>query len=406
MTEGRAVLHMALRGGAAAPGGDDVAGTLERFLAFAETVRPGAGHRCDQYRDRRVGSRPGDGGSAALRRHDRDGPTGCTSSRTSIGAHFLDTVAGLDPARTLVIVASKTFTTLETMANAELARDMAGAHAGGQDGRRLDQHRRAVPAFGIPEDRVFGFWDWVGGRYSVWGAIGLPVAIGVGAAKFRAFLAGAAAMDRHYREAPLAENLPVLLALAAIWRRNVMGLASTVVAPYCQRLARLPAYLQQLEMESNGKSVRRDGTRVPRHTCPVIWGEPGTNAQHSFFQLLHQGTEPIAVDFIAATAVPGSQDHGHRLLMANLWAQATALAFGSRADPGFDPAEANPHRFYGGNRPSTTITIETLDAHHLGQLIALFEHKVHACGAIWGINSFDQWGVELGKKLTKTALER
>ncbi len=412
-TEGRAVLHMALRGGADAPEGDDIAGTLDRFLGFAEDVRSGRfagtnGPITDVVNIGIGGSDLGPVMVARALRPDNDGPRLHFVSNVD-GAHLVDTVAGLDPARTLVVIASKTFTTLETMANARLARNWLGSHAGDQMAA-VSTNLEGCAEFGIPEERVFGFWDWVGGRYSVWSAIGLPVAIGIGAANFRAFLDGAAAMDRHFREAPLERNLPVLLALIGIWRRNAMGWPSVALIPYDQRLERFPAYVQQLDMESNGKLVTREGETVTTATGPVIWGEPGTNAQHSFFQLLHQGTDVIPVDFIAAAQPRAADPEHHALLLANCLAQGQALAFGRTADEvraemeaaGKMPdkiADLTAHRTFPGNRPSTTILFRELNAFALGRLIALFEHKVFVQGAIWGVNSYDQWGVELGKAL-------
>ncbi len=420
LTEGRAVLHMALRRGADAPDGDDVAGVLGRMLAFAEDVRAGryraeAGAFTDIINIGIGGSDLGPAMVARALEPDRDGPRLHFVSNVD-GAHLADVVRGLDPARTLVIVASKTFTTQETMTNARSAR----AWLEGAVGDRAGAHMAAVStnidgagAFGIDADRVFGFWDWVGGRYSVWSAIGLPVAIGIGAADFRRFLDGAAAMDRHFRTAPLGENLPVLLALIGIWRRNAMGWPSVALIPYDQRLERFAAYVQQLDMESNGKRTTRAGGAVARASGPVIWGEPGTNAQHSFFQLLHQGTDIVPVDFIVAAnpreggAAAEGKPH-HAALLANCLAQSEALAFGrSEAEVRAAMAGAAPeeierlaaHRTFPGNRPSTTILHGRLDPYSLGRLIALFEHKVFVQGVIWDVNSFDQWGVELGKEL-------
>ncbi len=404
LTEHRAVLHMALRGGAEPPAGDDVQGTLDRFLAYAENVR-GRGIT-DVVNIGIGGSDLGPAMVAQALSPDIDGPRLHFVSNVD-GAHLADTVKGLNPETTLVIVASKTFTTLETMANARAAREWLGGRG---EMAAVSTNLEGCAEFGIPGERVFGFWDWVGGRYSVWSSIGLPVAIGIGAAKFREFLAGAAAMDAHFRDAPLAESLPVLLALAGIWRRNAMGWPTVALIPYDQRLARFPAYVQQLDMESNGKQVTREGEAVPTATGPVIWGEPGTNAQHSFFQLLHQGTDVVPVDFIAA-ATPRDADAGHHmLLMANMLAQGQALAFGKpaaevrdeMAAKGASSAEIErlvPHRTFPGDRPSTTILFRRLDPFSLGRLIALFEHKVFVQGAIWGVNSYDQWGVELGKVL-------
>jgi len=414
-TEGRAALHMALRGSVPAPPGDDVAGVTARFLDFAEAVRAGrvrvpGGAVADVVNLGIGGSDLGPAMAAAALAPDCDGPRVHFVSNVD-GAHLADTLAGLDPCRTLLVVASKTFTTQETMANARTAR--AWATAGGGDPARqmaaVSTNVAAAGAFGIPTDRVFGFWDWVGGRYSLWSAIGLALAIAIGAARFRALLDGAAAMDRHFLTAPLAENLPVLLGLIGVWRRNAMGWPTLALIPYDQRLARFPAYVQQLAMESNGKRVTGTGTPVPRATAPVIWGEPGTNAQHSFFQLLHQGTDVVPVEIILAAcprAAPG--DH-HRLLVANALAQIGALAFGrdeaatrrAMADAGLAPGEIErlaPHRCFPGDRPSTLILHRRLDAFALGRLIALYEHRVFVEGVLWGVNSFDQWGVELGKE--------
>ncbi|MEM7499199.1 MAG: glucose-6-phosphate isomerase [Pseudomonadota bacterium] len=419
-TEGRAVLHMALRLSIAPEieGVDEVVPTLERFLAFAEDVRAGrfvaaSGEVTDIINIGIGGSDLGPAMAARALVPDIDGPRLHFVSNVD-GAHLTDVTRALDPATTLVVVASKTFTTLETMANAASAKawlEAAGLDAGAQMAA-VSTNAEATAAFGIDPSRVFGFRDWVGGRYSVWSAIGLPLAIGIGAEGFRAFLKGAADMDRHFLEAPLEANLPVIFALAGIWRRNALGYPATALIPYDQRLERFAAYVQQLDMESNGKRVMRDGTPVPTATGPAIFGEPGTNAQHSFFQLLHQGTDVIPVDFIAAAEPREDLGNHHALLLANCLAQGAALAFGKteeevraemRAD-GKDAAEIDalaPHRTFPGDRPSTTILHRRLDPYTLGRLIALFEHKVFVQGAIWGINSYDQWGVELGKALAK-----
>jgi len=336
-----------------------------------------------------------------------------------IRSHFVSNVDGhdlapllewLEPDRTLFIVASKTFTTQETMANARTAKAWFQA-AGGTDIAKhfcaTTTNVRAAAEFGITA--TFGFWDWVGGRYSLWSAIGLPLAIAVGADHFRALLAGAHAMDRHFAEAPLARNLPVLLGLLDVWYRNFHGCTSRSVAPYHQGLARLPAYLQQLEMESNGKRVDAGGEPLPYATAPVVWGEPGTNGQHAYFQMLHQGTDVIPVEFIAvretsherldlAPAVRAALEDQHAKLLANCLAQSQALMQGRPGSAG--------HRGFPGNRPSTTLMLERLDPHSLGALLALYEHRVFTAGAVWGINSFDQWGVELGKTLCGELLPR
>ncbi|MEL6233185.1 MAG: glucose-6-phosphate isomerase [Pseudomonadota bacterium] len=412
-TENRAVLHMALRGGATPPEGADVAGTLSRFLDYAETVR--AGPITDVIN---IGIGGSDLGPVMVTRAlapDHDGPRLHFVSNVD-GAHLADTVQHLDPATTLVIIASKTFTTLETMTNARSARDwLAQAGDPGPRMAAVSTNLSGTAEFGIAPERVFGFWDWVGGRYSVWSAIGLPVALAVGADAFRAFLAGAAAMDAHFREAPLVENLPVLLALAGLFRRNGMGWPTVALIPYDQRLERFPAYVQQLDMESNGKRVGRDGQRLAGATGPVIWGEPGTNSQHSFFQLLHQGTDVIPAEFIAARSPRAADPHHHALLMANCLAQAQALAFGrteaevrdAMAAAGKSAEEIDrlaPHRTFPGDRPSTTLLLDRLDPAGLGGLVALYEHKVMVQGIIWGVNSYDQWGVELGKELASALI--
>ncbi|TYO89252.1 glucose-6-phosphate isomerase [Oceanicella actignis] len=419
VTEGRAALHMALRGSVPAPRGDDPAATLARFLDFAEAVRQGrvvgAGGPFTHVVNIGIGgSDLGPAMAARALAPDIDGPRLRFVSNVD-GADFAEAVADLDPARTLVIVSSKTFGTLETLANARLARDWLGPSAAGQMAA-ASANVEACARFGIPAERVFGFWDWVGGRYSVWSAIGLPLAIGIGAQRFRAFLDGAAAMDRHFLTAPAERNLPLLLGLIGVWRRNAMGWPTVALIPYDHRLARFPAYVQQLDMESNGKRVTLQGDPCPMATSPVIWGEPGTNAQHSFFQLLHQGTDVVPVDFIAA-ALPRAADPGHHdMLLANCLAQARALAFGRTeaeaaahmAAAGETPeriARLAPHRTFPGDRPSTTILHRQLDPFALGRLIALFEHRAFVQGVIWNVNSFDQWGVELGKETAGGLIE-
>ena len=343
-----------------------------------------------------------------------DGPRAHFVSNVD-GAHIHDTLKGLDPETTLFIIASKTFTTIETMTNAETAQKWieaalgksATAHHFVAVSTALDK----VAKFGIASDRVFGFWDWVGGRYSLWGAIGLPIMIAVGPENFRAFLAGAHAMDEHFRTAPPEENIPILMGLVGFWHRVICGYPARAVIPYDQRLSRFPAYLQQLDMESNGKRVTLDGTAAATPTGPLVWGEPGTNGQHAFFQLLHQGTDVIPVEFLAA-AVGHEPDlrHHHDLLLANVLAQSAALMKGrtleeARAqmlDKGMAAAEVDriaPHRVFTGNRPSITLLYKTLDPYTFGRLIALYEHRVFVEGVLFGINSFDQWGVELGKEL-------
>ncbi|WMS41145.1 glucose-6-phosphate isomerase [Acuticoccus sp. MNP-M23] len=430
LTEGRAVLHAALR----SPGpffvdgadvSDDVALVRDRFLAFADGVRSGAIAAADGGRFTDVVN-IGIGGSdlgprmavRALTPYRGDGPNVHFVANVD-GADISDTLAGLDPARTLVLVASKTFTTQETMTNAATARawivDGPGEDAVADHFAAISTAADKVSAFGIGEDRMFGFWDWVGGRYSVWSAIGLAVAIAIGSDNFRAFLAGGAAADTHFREKPLGENIPVVMALLGDWYRTFFNFGAHAVLPYDQRLIEFAAHLQQVDMESNGKRVTREGAPVDGPTGPVIFGEPGTNGQHAFYQLLHQGTEPIPCDILVA-AVPHEKvsDH-HAKLVANALAQTQALMRGrtleeARAqliDKGESDAEADrlaPHRVFPGNRPSNTIAYRTLDPFTLGKLLAFYELKVFVEGIIWDINSFDQWGVELGKELAGVLL--
>ncbi|MEP9379396.1 glucose-6-phosphate isomerase [Aquabacter sp. CN5-332] len=431
-TEDRAVLHMALRDGSDEPltldGTDvrtDVRTTLERLGAFAAAVRSGAiaGNRGHAFTDVvNIGIGGSDLGPAmatlALAPY-HDGPRTHFVSNVD-GAHLADVLKPLNPASTLFIVASKTFTTVETMTNARSARawiaQALGEDAVGDHFCAVSTALKEVAAFGISAERTFGFWDWVGGRYSLWSAIGLPLQIAIGPHLFKDFLVGGAAMDGHFRSAPLAENLPVLLALVGVWHRNVCAYPSRAIIPYDQRLARFPAYLQQLDMESNGKSVTLDGGTPATATGPIVWGEPGTNAQHAFFQLLHQGTDIVPVEFlIAAEGHEAHLKHHHELLKANCLAQSEALMRGRsiaeveaqlRAKGLDDAAIARlaPHKVFPGNRPSVTIAYPLLDPFTLGQLIALYEHRVFVEAAIWGINAFDQWGVELGKEMATELL--
>jgi len=423
VTENRAVLHTALRNRANTPvfvGGHDVMpevdAVLARMGAFADGIRDGTIAAVDGQRFTDVVN-IGIGGSdlgpvmatLALAPY-HDGPRTHYVSNVD-SAHIADTLATLDPARTLVIIASKTFTTIETMTNARTARAWLRAALGDEAGRHLAAVSTALDktaAFGIDEARVLGFWDWVGGRYSVWGAVGLPLMIAIGPERFAEFLTGAWEMDRHFVEAPLPQNMPVLLALVGIWHRNVMGYPTRAILPYDQRLARLPAYLQQLDMESNGKSVTLDGSPVTTATGPVVWGEPGTNGQHAFYQLIHQGTDIVPCEFmVAANGHEADLAVHHDLLLANCLAQSEALMRGrdlaAAAGTVKDPSLA-PHKVFKGNRPSTTLVYSRLDPNTLGRIVALYEHRVFVEGVIWGINSFDQWGVELGKELA-TALQ-
>lgn len=325
------------------------------------------------------------------------------------GTHFAETVRDLDPAETLFIIASKTFTTDETMTNARSARDwllnsLQNESAVAKHFVALSTNSSEVQKFGIDTDNMFEFWDWVGGRYSLCSAIGLPVMIAIGPDNFYDMLSGFYSMDEHFRTAPLEANLPAILALIGIWYGNFFHAASEAILPYDQYLSRFPAYFQQGNMESNGKSVTKDGQTVSWQTGPVIWGEPGTNGQHAFYQLLHQGTHFIPVDFIGFKESLNPVGEHHHKLLANMIAQSQALAFGKTADEVRSEGVAEelaPHKVFGGNRPSNTLLVNKLTPNTLGQLIALYEHKIFVQGAIWGIDSFDQWGVELGKSLAK-----
>ena len=432
LTEDRAVLHVALRETATPlllDGVDvkgDVRATLKAMGGFATAVRTGvlAGDGGQPFTDVvNIGIGGSDLGPAmatlALAPY-RDGPR-CHFVSNVDGAHLTDVLRGLDPATTLFIVASKTFTTVETMTNARSARAWIvaalGEEAVGDHFAAVSTALDKVAAFGISPQRAFGFWDWVGGRYSLWSAIGLPLMIAIGPERFSDFQAGGAAMDAHFREAPLEQNLPVLLAAVGLWHRNVCGYPSRAVIPYDQRLARFPAYLQQLDMESNGKSVKLDGTPADRPTGPIVWGEPGTNAQHAFFQLLHQGTDVVPVEFLIAAKghEPALQEH-QDLLIANCIAQSEALLRGrTRAEAeaqlaqrglsAAKVAELAPHRVFPGSRPSITLAYRQLTPFTLGRLIALYEHRVFVEAAVWGINAFDQWGVELGKEMATDLLD-
>ncbi len=428
-TEGRAVLHTALRNLDGDPivvdGVDvmpEVLATLDRMEGFAEDVRSGAfkgqgGAITDVVNIGIGGSDLGPAMATLALAPYHDGP--CVHYVSNVdGAHIADTLRGLDASTTLVVVASKTFTTIETMTNArtamawmsETVKDPAAQFAA------LSTSEEKTAAMGIPAARVFGFEDWVGGRYSLWGPIGLGIMIAVGGAAFRAFLRGAQSMDRHFQHADLADNIPVILALVGLWHNQVCGHATRAVLPYDQRLSRLPAYLQQLEMESNGKSVCMDGSDSPVNTGPVVWGEPGTNGQHAFYQLIHQGTRVVPCEFLlAAEGHEPDLAHQHHLLAANCLAQSEALMKGRTLDEaraimaakgltGDELERQARHRVFPGNRPSTTLLYPKLTPEVLGQIIALYEHRVFVEGVILGINSYDQWGVELGKELA-TALQ-
>lgn len=422
-TEGRAVLHTALRNLSGSVIVDDtdvmpeVRAIHDRMSVFARDVRSGAftgqgGRITDVVNIGIGGSDLGPYMAVLAMAPYHDGPR-CHFVSNVDGADIHDKLKGLDPATTLVIVASKTFTTIETMTNAQTARDwMAGSVADpAAQFAALSSAVDKTGAFGIDAARVFGFEDWVGGRYSVWGPIGLSLMLAIGPERFDEFLAGGAAMDQHFRDAPLAQNLPVLLALVGIWHNQVCGYPTRAVLPYDNRLLRLPAYLQQLEMESNGKRVAMDGSDLTVVSGPVVWGEPGTNGQHAFYQLIHQGTTPVPCEFIlAAQGHEPDLAHHHILLAANCLAQSEALMRGRSLDEaralmaakgltGAEQERQARHRVFPGNRPSTTLLMTQLTPFVLGQLVALYEQRVFVEGVILGINSFDQWGVELGKEL-------
>lgn len=428
-TEQRAALHVALRASGTAPADPRVRGEVERVLgemrAFTECVRSGQ-HKGKTGQTITDVVNIGIGGSYL-------GPElACEALQPyadgRLRAHFVSnvdghalhrTLASLDAASTLFVVASKTFTTQETMLNARSARDwLVGRLGPDAVGRHFVAVSSNVPEtarFGIPSEHVFEMWDWVGGRYSLWSAIGLPIALYLGMTQFDALRDGGARMDRHFRSAPLERNMPVILALLEVWYGDFLGATSRAVLPYAQALARLPAYLQQLEMESLGKRATRDGAPVDYATGAVIWGEPGTNGQHAFYQLLHQGTQTIPADFIAACRARHPYVAHQAALLANCLAQSEALMRGKSADEvrsemkkqSIAEAEIDrllPHRVFPGNRPSTSILVPELDPRHLGMLIALYEHKVYVESIIWDINAFDQWGVELGKRLADRIL--
>ena len=422
VTEQRAVLHVALR----APVGEriEVDGVdvvpavhamLDRMAAFADDVRGGRwkGHTGRPIRNVvNIGIGGSDLGPVmayeALRHYSRRDMTFRFVSNID-GTDFVEATRDLDPQETLFIVCSKTFTTLETLTNAHTARAWCVRALG--DERAVRRHFVAVSTnaegvakFGIDPANMFEFWDWVGGRYSLDSAIGLSTMLAVGPEHFREMLAGFHAMDLHFRTTPLDRNLPAIMGLLAVWYADFFDARTVAVLPYDQYLRRFPAYLQQLTMESNGKHVTLDGTRVNYQTSPIVWGEPGTNGQHSFYQLIHQGTEIIPCDFIAFSKSLNPLDGHHDLLMANVFAQTEALAFGKTArevEAEGTPARLVPHRVFEGNRPTTTILADRLTPETLGSLVALYEHSVFTQGVIWGIDSFDQWGVELGKALAQ-----
>jgi len=422
-TENRAVLHVALRaprgtsivvdGSNVVPGVHEV---LDRMADFSRRVRGGAwkGHTGKRIRNVvNIGIGGSDLGPVmayeALKSYSERSMIFRFVSNID-GTDFAEAVRGLDPAETLFIVSSKTFTTLETMTNAQTARAWSLSGLGG-DEKSVARHFVAVSTnaaevskFGIDTANMFGFWDWVGGRYSMDSAIGLSTMLAVGPDNFQAMLDGFHQMDEHFRTAPFERNLPVLMGLLAVWNNNFLGAETVAVLPYEQYLKRFPAYLQQLTMESNGKHVTLDGAEADYQTGPVYWGEPGTNGQHSFYQLIHQGTRLIPCDFIAFGEALNPVGRHHDILLANVFAQAEALAFGKTREQvktEGTPDWLAPHRVFEGNRPSNTILAERLTPETLGKLVALYEHSVFTQGAIWGIDSFDQWGVELGKVLAQ-----
>ncbi len=398
-TEDRAVMHWLLRqpagslAGALAEPLAQVHETLEAMLHYTEQVRGDAA--ITDVVNIGIGGSDLGPQMAVIALQDFVAPGKRFHFVSNVDGHELAAVLrGLKAENTLFLIASKTFTTQETMTNARSALAWFQAQ-GGRDVARhfaaLTTNVSAAAAFGITT--TFGFWDWVGGRYSLWSAIGLPIAIAIGTEHFRQLLAGAHAMDQHFQTAPLAANLPVRLGLLDVWYRNFLGYTSRSIAPYHSALRRLPAYLQQLEMESNGKRVDRNGQALPYGTSPVLWGEPGTNGQHAYFQMLHQGTDTVPLEFIAVKTPTHSLAEHHELLLANAIAQAQALMLGQHDEGG--------HRHFTGNRPSTFLLLGELTPASLGALIALQEHRVFVSGSVWGINSFDQWGVELGKVLAR-----
>ena len=429
LTEGRAVLHTALRAPRTAQltvdGQDviaDVHAVLDRVRAFSDTVRAGTwlGYTGKPITDIvNIGIGGSDLGPKmiclALRQYTH--PRLTMHFVSNVDGHDIDAaLSKVNPETTLFIIASKTFTTAETMMNAQTARAWFLQHAKESELSRhfvaVSTNTEAIKTFGIDPANMFPFWDWVGGRYSVWSAIGLPVALAVGFGYFSDLLAGAHAMDLHFKEAPLEKNMPVLLGLIGFWNRQFLGCSSLSIAPYHQDLNRFPAYLQQLDMESNGKRVTRDGQPLDVPTCPVVWGDCGTNGQHAYFQLLHQGTDVTPIDFIAALRPAHDYENHHAALLANCFAQSEAFMRGKTLDEvradlrqqGLSLAEVErlaPHKTFPGNRPSNTILMEYLNPFTLGALVALYEHKTFVQGVLWDVNSFDQWGVELGKVLAK-----
>jgi glucose-6-phosphate isomerase len=430
-TENRAVLHIALRNRSNEPirvDGEDVMpainAVLEKMKTFSEAVRSGewrgsSGRRISDIVNIGIGgSDLGPVMVCQALQHYADGPAVHFVSNVD-GTDMAETLKRVNPETTLFLVASKTFTTQETMTNAHTARgwlvDALGEDAVARHFAALSTNTEAVAAFGIDTGNMFEFWDFVGGRYSLWSAIGMTIAIRVGFDRFEELLEGAHAMDRHFAESPPERNLPLTLALLGIWYNNFFGAETHALLPYDQYLSRFAAYFQQGDMESNGKSIDREGRRVDYQTGPVIWGEPGTNGQHAFYQLIHQGTKRVPADFIGFVESLNPVGDHHDKLMANFFAQTEALAFGLEADSvrrqleaaGLSPEQVElltPHKTFEGNRPTNSLLIDRLTPRSLGALIALYEHKIFVQGVIWNINSFDQWGVELGKALAGVIL--
>ncbi|WP_299440685.1 glucose-6-phosphate isomerase [uncultured Rhodospira sp.] len=431
-TEGRAVLHVALRNRSNRPilvdGADvmpEVNRVLDQMRAFCEAVRGGAwtGATGQAVTDVvNIGIGGSDLGPVMVAEalkpywHDRIRPHFVSNVD---GTHIAETLRGLNPETTLFLVASKTFTTQETLTNAHTARRWLTAALGegavAKHFAALSTNGPAVEAFGIDTANMFAFWDWVGGRYSLWSAIGLPIAITIGFDRFTDLLDGAHVMDEHFRAAPLAENMPAILGLLGVWYVNFHGAAAHALLPYDQYLHRFAAHFQQVDMESNGKRARLDGAPVTYDTGPVIFGEPGTNGQHSFYQLIHQGTRLVPCDFIAPAVSHNPMGDHHPILLSNFFAQTEALMKGKTEDEARAELEAGgksadeiaallPHKVFPGDRPTNSILVKKIDPHTLGMLVALYEHKVFVQGAVWGVNSFDQWGVELGKQLAKAIL--
>ncbi len=418
-SEDRAVLHMALRGvGGTKSVQKQIKQMRRKMSGFADKIRTDGRFKTIVH--------IGIGGSDLGPRLVADAFAATVERTLDLrfaenidGASINEALSGLDPKTTLIVVVSKSFTTQETRMNAETARTWLTASLGKTAGEHfiaVTANRAGAERFDIPPEQIFDFWDWVGGRYSVWSAVGLSLQLAYGPQAFDDFLKGAAKMDMHFRDQPLSDNLPVMMAMTGLWNRNVLGYTTLAVIPYARRLRKFSAFLQQLEMESNGKSKTRDGADTGL-TCPVLWGDQGTNGQHAFFQWLHQGTPGAPVDFIAVLKDHEGHPEHHRALLANCFAQSEALMLGkAEYKVREDMARASdikpsniealaPQKSFPGNRPSTTLTVEALSPFALGHLIALYEHKVFVQGVIWGVNSFDQWGVELGKVLAKTILQ-